>query len=205
MIRKPIPNELMRRLRVVVLGCAAVFWSVDCPGAFSFTGSFQGNPGQGVPVISGSFSGLFDDSVVPAGYSGEFEIPLLSVGLNPNPLGATTFALNSVGATLVYNNGVLSGLGLGGYTALNSIRSVNIDGSEDDFAVIYVLTPTPVIAEVSASVASVPSAFGTDLAPAGSLVITVPEPSSMHLVVVALCIPLLLRRQRISRPNRCIE
>jgi len=101
------------RLALLMIICVVVR-AADSKAAITFSGSFEGSPGQGVPILSGPFAGAFDDSVVPDGFSGDLESSLSSFFLDPNPLGETSFDLTSVGATLIFEDGVLIARGLAG-------------------------------------------------------------------------------------------
>jgi hypothetical protein len=151
--------------------------------AIPFTGTFEGNPGQGVPVISGSFTAIFDDSIITPTTSSDFEISLSTFSLTPNPIGSTYFDLNVVGATVIYRDGALLGIGIGGLTS-NPMRAIEIHSNEDDFAVLYLIEPVVVIDEINASVATNPMYIGQDKDPTGTLTI-IPEPTPLGVLLLS--------------------
>ena len=86
------------------------------------------------PVIAGTWSLTFDDSVVTGTGIEVFDNqPLTSFSLTPNPWGSTIFDLTNTGARLEFNTGVFVAVVIGGI--LNG--SGNLLAGTDDFIAQY--------------------------------------------------------------------
>lgn len=131
--------DLIRLVALVALiGCSASTHSavIQISGNFNaFNGSSSvGNP-PSINDISGSWSLTFDESIVVGSGLERFSgFTLDSVSLNPNPLGSTFFDLSNTTADLLYVDGGLETVTIGG--AIND-PSETMESNTDDFFATY--------------------------------------------------------------------
>ena len=109
---------------------------IEYSGTFNanFNGTGSGTP-QGVTNINGSWSFLFDDSIVIGNPGDEiYSTTLTNLIFSPDPLGATSFGLGNTGVDLTYRDGSLNQIFVyGDPNGSGSATSVNFD----DFGLIY--------------------------------------------------------------------
>lgn len=189
------------RLRSIVLPATAslvlLFAQPAAHATLMFEGTFDLNfdaPAQ-VSNLSGSFEGMFDDSVVTGvGFETFNETGLTSFTLNPNPLGTTLFDTSNVAFRMAYNNGSLFSIVVGGIGG----GANGISGSSDDFQVTVLANGN---LSLPASRYSIATEAGIETADSGqgTLSVTtsaVPEPGTVALLAIGLAGCVGARRQR---------
>ena len=173
---------LLRNLLGVAMGLGLL--TTTAASALTISGTMSGTPtGNGyadVGTISGSFSLFFDTSVVTgAAYETFRSLPLTSFSMSPNPMGATTFDLTNSAGFLVFENGELTIVAIGGTTS-----GAEAISSGTDFQFVYYGSPVGSGLSLSARKAT-DSGIGSAPAPTGSLTV-VPEPTTALLLATGL-------------------
>lgn len=178
-----------------LLACRAAAAVLLLPGpcasatTLSFSGDFACSAPNlpEVPLLSGSFDFLVDDSVLSgSGFEIIDSITLNSLTLNPSPLGATVFTVGNSAAELLFIDGVLASLFIGG--TINGVTAVL--PAADDWVVAYGGTGSRPLA--AASIASNSAGYSFYSESSGSFTLRgipsepVPEPSCLVLTILVL-------------------
>ena len=176
---------VMRR----ILSALLIFVGMGGGGAQAtliIEGDFSGSDfatGSAISSLTGSFEAIFDDSVVTGAAYEEFpDLPLTSISLSPNPIGATTFDINNATMSLIYIDGMLVALAVGGTEAFS------IGSDWDDFRVVRDYLPDGFI-DVRYSIATEPGvrrANTVSFNVSGIGDTSIPEPATLALLSLGL-------------------
>lgn len=186
----------MRTSSAILFGITVLCTALTAQANVILSGSFNvtfSNPTQGVPALSGSYSAVFDDSVVSGASFESFFPELTSFSLIPSTIGSTPFSTLNTDFRVNYSFGQLAGVNLGG-----DASGLGLDGFSDDFSVA--IDADDFVSSAGISVSGIQSfdsdnsqtltgASGTlDSSPAGdeSNSNAVPVPGSLALLALGL-------------------
>jgi len=180
----------MKRIGLFVL--ASALGPLAHAGLINYSGSFAATDlgsGSAVTAISGSWSFVFDDSVVGGVGLEIFTPSLTTFTLNPNPLGATTFDTSNTGSALRLLDGVPFEIHVG-------FGLISVLAAADDFSVLHRVGLTSVLWSIATEPDIVAGGFtGSTGSFAATPVSEVPEPGTLTLFGAALVGIALLRRR----------
>lgn len=134
---------MLRILAGVVLTVLALT-AVEARAMAIFSGNFSAtdltnfaDPNNPQKSLSGTFAFEFDLSIVPAAGMAVYDaISLTSLSLIPNTVGVTVFTTGNSGAALIFRDGVLDRISIGGFhTGFGQVNFL-----EDDFVVLKTFT-----------------------------------------------------------------
>jgi hypothetical protein len=185
--RRPTTKGEIRMVkRVFVLAAMLSLAGVAPPAdaaSVLYTGTFDANfQTSGVPsIISGTFTFIFDESVVPSSGPAQFHLAPDSVAMTR--LGSTTFTPADTGVELDYNDGTFVEAIFGGTPNVGVVTP-----GTDDFSLVYLarLGGTD-LANAQAATLSAP-AVGDATGVSGTIVATGPvvsEPTAAWLAGIA--------------------
>lgn len=183
-------------LSSLFLASASVAGAAVMQYAGTFSASFPVNPPegqtyQGIPALSGTWSFEFDDSMLVSGqFVQSFVVDIDTLSLTPGTINLTEFTTLNSEAELVFINGNLSQLMLGG----KIMGASGSSGGTDDWGIAYDGESHDIQVVTITSAAS--SGFQYVTNGSGSFnPSVVPEPGSSLLAVTAVA-GLLFRRSR---------
>lgn len=105
-------------------------------GTFAIDFGFFGVPTQGEPILAGSYTATFDDSIVLGTGNEAFRgLSFDSFLLTSGPVGSTTFNLSNTVFDLEFEDGVLDYIRIGGSTDGTASPVATIGQTVDDFRV----------------------------------------------------------------------
>ncbi len=140
-------------------------------------GSPDFNASTALPGISGEWSFVFDESLVTSGFQVFSGIPVDYLILNPDPLGGVVYDASNTVAELIFDNGALWVLRIGGEPDGAEVMSA----SNDDFWAYYDAGSMATNA-VGWSLASESSIFAVTTSAGGAFSVTpVPLPAGIWL------------------------
>ena len=143
----------------------------------TFSGIFSIGP---IPEISGSWSVFFDDSgLLGSGGESSGELTPTSFSLTPNPLGATLFDSSNVGVELVFGDGSLVNIYVGGL-----LNGVQFATSGTDFVVDYESSGEPTL--FAYRIETIGGVTENILGSFTATSVSIPEPTTLILMTLGL-------------------